>query len=152
MTLEFNDGLLFRRTYPQNSNTSYLQFLVPKKMRTEILSSYHDSTLAGHLGRKKTQGKILQRFYWFELREDVTNWIRACDICAANKLPSKHAKAPLGDMRVGAPMDRLCIDILGPLPETERGNRYIMVITDTFSKWVEAFPIADQQAVTCAQV
>ena len=40
-------------------------------------------------------------------------------------------------MRVGAPMDRWALDILGPLPVASRGNRYILVVTDAFSKWVE---------------
>jgi hypothetical protein len=48
-------------------------------------------------------------------------------------------------------MDRWALDILGPLPVTPRGNRYILVVTDAFSKWVEAFPLEDQTAETCAK-
>ena len=57
----------------------------------------------------------------------------------------------MGNMSVGAPMDRLSIDILGPLPRTPRGNRYILVAMDHFSKWVEILPIADQTSETCAE-
>ena len=72
-----------------------------------------------------------------KLRDDVHNWLACCDICAANKSPTKKPRVLLGDMRVGAPMDRWALDILGPLPVTSRGNRYILVVTDAFSKWVE---------------
>ena len=44
------------------------------------------------------------------------------------------------------------MDILGPLPETPRGNRYILVIGDYFTKWKEAIPLKDTEAVTVARV
>ena len=63
-----------------------------------------------------------------------------CDICAANKRPHKTPRAPLGKMQVGAPFDRLSTDYLGPLPPTPRGNRYILLATCAFTKWVEIIP------------
>ena len=55
-------------------------------------------------------------------------------------------------MTVGAPLDRLSTDILGPLPETPRGNKYILTATDHFTNWVEIIPISDLTAVTTARV
>ena len=49
-------------------------------------------------------------------------------------------------------MDRLSTDFLGPFPETPRGNKYILVVTDIFSKWVEIFAVPDQSAQTTARV
>lgn len=60
-------------------------------------------------------------------------------------------RAPLGRMTVGAPLDRLATDFMGPLPLTPRGNRYILVVTDYFTKWVEIFALPDQTAVTTAE-
>ena len=45
-------------------------------------------------------------------------------------------------------MDRLVTDILGPLPISEQGNRYILLVGDQFSKWMEAYAIPDQTAET----
>ena len=45
-------------------------------------------------------------------------------------------------------MERIAVDILGPLPLTERGNRYILVLCDCFTKWTEAFAIPDQESST----
>ncbi|PIK50755.1 hypothetical protein BSL78_12341 [Apostichopus japonicus] len=50
----------------------------------------------------------------------------------------------------GEPMQRIAIDIIGPLPKTDRGNQYILVIGDYFSKWKEAFAIPNQEATTVA--
>ena len=58
----------------------------------------------------------------------------------------------MGTVRVGAPMERIALDIMGPLNETERKNSYVLVIQDYFTKFVEAFPLPDQQAVTVAKV
>lgn len=92
----------------------------------------------------------LQRFYWFELREDVRIWIAKCEVCGAIKPPSKTARAPLDSMPTGAPWDRLDTDIMGPFPVTPRGNKYILTVTCHFTKWVEIFAIQDQTAATCA--
>jgi hypothetical protein len=54
-------------------------------------------------------------------------------------------------MHVGAPLDRLGTDLLGPLPVTSRASKYILTIIDYFTKWVEIFAVPDQTAVTCVQ-
>lgn len=52
----------------------------------------------------------------------------------------------------GEPMERLAIDVLGPLPTSEAGNKFILVVMDYFTKWPEAYPLPDQGAVTVARV
>ena len=148
--LQLNNGILYRRYLHKNTTESYFQFIVPRCMKNTVLHQVHNILLSGHLGKKKTIEKVRRKFYWWKLSEDVASWIRKCDICAANKAPQRKPRSGLGDMRVGAPMDRLATDILGPLPETPRGNKYILVVTDYFSNWVEIFPIPDQTAPTCA--
>ena len=151
-SLEVRDGVLFRRFIKRDCSGTYLQFLVPAKLRSEILHQMHHAIFSGHLGKKKTREKTLQHFYWYGLREDTNNWVQGCDICGAVKTPPKSLRAPLGAMPVGAPMDRLGTDFLGPLPLTPRGNRYILVVTDYFTKWVEIFALPDQTAITTAEV
>jgi transposase InsO family protein len=55
-------------------------------------------------------------------------------------------------MTVGAPLDRVAIDVLGELPETSNGNRYLIVISDYFTKWVQAHAVPDYTAYTTAEV
>lgn len=49
------------------------------------------------------------------------------------------------------PYERIALDIVGPLPETNHRNKYILVIGDYFSKWTEAFPLPNQEAQTVAK-
>lgn len=48
-------------------------------------------------------------------------------------------------------MERIAIDILGLLPKTPRGNRYVLVIPDYFTKWTESYALPDQTATTIAE-
>ena len=48
-------------------------------------------------------------------------------------------------------MERVAIDIIGPLPETEQGNRYLLVAMDYFTKWPEVYPLPNQGAITVAR-
>ncbi|KMQ82837.1 integrase core domain protein [Lasius niger] len=52
---------------------------------------------------------------------------------------------------VGAPFERIALDVLGPLPRTTGGNKYILVVMDYFSKWPEAYAIPDQEATTVSE-
>jgi len=60
-------------------------------------------------------------------------------------------RAPLQLHQVGAPLERVAMDILGPLPPTRQGNRYILVIMDYFTKWPEAFALPNQEAGVLAK-
>ena len=85
------------------------------------------------------------------MKDSVHIWIQKCSTCAQNMKPRKTPKAPLGNMSVGAPLDRIGIDLLGPLPETPRDNKFILALQDYFTKWVEIYAIPDATAETCAE-
>ena len=149
-SLVINGNLLYKYSPESEGSEERTQFLVPLKLQLEVLKNLHSSVLAGHLGRKKTKSNISH--YWFEMRETTNIYLALCDICEANKSPPKLPRASLGVMPVGAPLDRNATDLLGPLPETPRGNKYILTVTDYFTKWVEIFPVPDQTAFTCSQI
>ena len=118
-----------------------------------ILAELHDAPTGGHLGVAKVLEKAQQRFYWVGQRLDVEEWCRTCTRCGAQKSPAKHRRAPMEvDTVTDGPMQRIAMDILGPLPLTPRSNKYILVIGDYFTKWTEAFPMSDMEAGTVAKL
>ncbi|KAL3889766.1 hypothetical protein ACJMK2_002094 [Sinanodonta woodiana] len=48
-------------------------------------------------------------------------------------------------------MEGVALDILGPLPKSKNGHRYILVMCHLFTKWTEAYPLPDQEAQTVAK-
>ena len=52
---------------------------------------------------------------------------------------------------VGLPMEEVAIDLMGPFPESDSGNRYVLVVVDSFSKWMEAYPVPNIEASTVAE-
>ena len=65
-----------------------------------------------------------------------------------HKPATKKNQAPL---EVGYPLQVVAVDILGPLPESEESNNYVLVAADYFTKWVEAYAIPNQEATTVAR-
>ena len=112
----------------------------------------HNSLLSGHLAKRKTLEKTRQWFCWLGMAEDINLWELKCDVCNQIKTPQRTPKAPLGEMRVGTPLDCICVDHFGFLLLMARGNRFVLVVTDHFSCWVELFPVPNQIAQTCVQV
>lgn len=150
-SLELIRGLLYRRWESDRGEEVRNLLLAPKSIREEVLKYLHCSSTGGHLGVRKTEKRVHHRFYWINWRRFVRDWCRKCDKCAARKGQSRHPRAPLQIYNVGSPMERIAIDILGPLPRTDSGNEYILMAQDYFTKWPEAYALPNQQAATVAE-
>lgn len=124
-SIVLKDNNLYKEYISKDDNYTYLQLLLPHSLREEVLQQMHDSLVSGHLGIKKTTEKIKKLFHWYEMRTDIQVWIEKCHTCQMNKISNKPAKALMGNMSTGAPMDY-------------------------FSLWVEILPIPDQTSETCA--
>ena len=149
--LELHGGMMYRRWESENGKSSTLQLILPDCKKQEVLKHFHDFPTAGHLGVEKTLGKIKQSFYWPGMKDHIQTYCRQCDRCFARKPKSQKHKAPLGSYLVGEPMERVEIDIFGPLPLSKNGNRFILVMTDMFTKWTEAVTIPNQESVTVSK-
>ncbi|GBN37648.1 Retrovirus-related Pol polyprotein from transposon 297, partial [Araneus ventricosus] len=119
-SLHLKDGVLYRKWESDDGNSCRWQLILPKSRIPEVLRETHDSASGGHFGVMKTLSKTRERFYWDRLRADVENWCRECHACGARKGPKTRTKGRLQRYNVGAPFERMALDILGPFPVTTK--------------------------------
>ena len=87
-----------------------------------------------------------------ELLQERLEQVHSCDLCASRRGPPRKQRAPMHRYNVGAPAERIALNVLGPLPTTESGNKYVLLVANYFTKWPEAYSPPNQEAVTLAEV
>ena len=85
------------------------------------------------------------------MSSDVRDVGNACMKRWICKKPSHAMRSPYQPYQAGTPLDHIQLDILGLLPMSNSGHKYILVIVDHFTKWAEAYPLADQMATLVAE-
>jgi len=148
--MRLREGILYR--IREKGPRTVWQIVVPRKERLGILEKLHAGRSSGHFGVERTFRCLQERFYWPGYRRSVEIFCAGCIACLKRNHPGKTSLPPLGLRVVGYPFERVAIDVMGPLRRTERGNRYILVVGDYFTKWVESYAIPDQEAATVASV
>jgi hypothetical protein len=125
--------------------------VIPRSLRPALLIEYHDSVIGGHFGIDKTYGRLAEKYYWPGMWADVKQYVATCPRCSGRKTPIQHRQVPLLSVPLPSmPFEALSIDVLGPLPKTKLGNKFILVVTDCFTRWPMAFAMRNQQAPTIA--
>ena len=128
--LLIKDDMLWRK---QLEGRDVLQLIVPYSLHQTVLKGIHEGAAGGHLEEGKMLGRLKERFYWPGCSERVREWCRACARCAMRKSPAPKNRAKLQSLRTGYPMQIVCVDIMGPLPITEKGSKYVLVAADCFT-------------------
>ena len=120
----------------------------PKSIRQNLIWQTH---CLAHTGINRTTARLRLQWYWPLLSGDVRRAVSSCEICQMAKRggikPSKTGQ----NLSCGRPWQTVAVDLVGQLPLTERGNRWILVLTDHFTKWQDALAIPDATAPTVAQ-
>ena len=116
-----------------------------------IIAENHDTVVGGHTGETKTYERIRESYYWKNTKDDTHNYIQTYSSCQKKKLVRVKTKQPMQITDTPTKVfEKLQIDIVGPLPETETGNRYILTWQECLSKCSGGIPLSNVEAPTIA--
>ncbi|CAC5398592.1 unnamed protein product [Mytilus coruscus] len=132
----------------------------PKYINEKLIRLFKNTDASGHgIGTVHSQiqdGEEKVFAYASEILIDTqrkyctTYRVKECSVCARAKRSPGLCRYPLHQSQVGFPLDRIGIDIVGPCPITKNGNEYIIVVSDYFTKWCEAYAELNHNAPTFA--
>lgn len=105
------------------------------ELKKALISEAHESDLAGHLGWDKTLARLRASYVWRGMGRDVHTFCICCDTCKRTKL---RTRKPIGLLHPLPQAEdawvEVAMDFLGHLPETDRGNDTLLVMTDRFTR------------------
>ena len=142
--LQLINGALVRNYKVEPFSNLHSVIVALDAMKTDFLTQAHDD--AGHQGIERTLSRLKYLAYWVGMVSDVNNFVTSCEICQKSKLPLP-TRAPLLNTPISRPIHLVHVDVL-EIPVILKRNRYLQVIEDAFTKWIECFPMANQKTET----
>ena len=145
--LFLRNNLLYHKDKLKNHDSVINQFVLPKTYRWRATLALHNNY--GHLGMEKTLGLLQERFFWPKMIENVHNHIRTCERCTRYKQPPEREK--LKPLHCTYPLELVHIDFLTVGKEGTDKATNIMVITNHFPRYAQAFITPKQTAPVVAK-
>lgn len=150
------EGFLYKHIaskIPLKCNVSEWKLVVPSSARKNVIRSCHDPPTASHLGFYKTLSRIRLNYYWPNMGRDVLKFVRNCKVCGSQKSPNCQRFGLMGSPKnVKFPWQVIAIDIMGPFVRSSRGNAYLLVVSDWFTKYTLLFPMRQALASTVVRL
>jgi hypothetical protein len=142
------DGVLHRRVMdPLHGELD--QVLMPTSLQQRVLEGCHDGW--GHQGVVRTCALLRRRVFWPKMAGSVRRHIGHCEQCVISKASEPQAKVPMRHLLAFRPLEVLAIDFV-KIDRGAGGYEDVLVMTDIYTKFVQAYPCKDQHAVTVAKV
>ena len=118
----FEDQKLYKRSF----SGPYLLCIHPETSEL-LLEELHKGIYRNHTGgRSLSHRAIMEGYWWPNMQKEAQEYVKKCDQCQ-RFIPNIHQ-----------PFAHWGLDIVGPFPKAASNNKYLLVGTDYFTKWVEA--------------
>ena len=148
------DGLLLRKYYGDTGSVKYYQILIPKQLVNEVLRSLHGE-FGKHPGITKMIIAYREKYYYPKMAQMIREWVMSCEKCIRELRvnPQLTPPPPLQNPNehITAPEDAMQIGLVPVLPPSG-GYENIVTAMDVFSRYLFAYPTANQDATTIAKV
>lgn len=113
----------------------------PSRSKQRVFSLHHVARLAGQPGGRKLYQSIQKDIYWTALTEDGYATVRRYPICAKKRFLLCENVRRLQLFSAAVPLESVAIDVLGKLIKTARGNQYVLIISNRFTKLTKSIPL-----------
>jgi transposase InsO family protein len=152
---EIHSGVLFKRPTPVDAREGtrifyHHRLALPVALHAKVLKSMHEDAMSGHMGAYKTFSRIKAKYDFPKLRKLVYRFVAGCQICQQYRFPNQMPFGKLIPSQINAPMKVVYCDIIGPYTLSLSKNRYVLVVVDGFTKFVELIPVPNTKAKTLA--
>lgn len=138
-----------KRVYRKIGDTC--RWVVPKGVRWQILKMNHDDI--GHFGFDKTLARLKENYWFPKMRRFVKKYVTACLECAHHKAQGGPKNGELHLIpKIEIPFHTVHADHLGPFVRSKRGNSYLLVIIDGFTKYINIKPVRNTKSSTTIRV
>ena len=131
------------------TNSKKLLRVIKEEELSALLYMMHNDPTAGHFAVDAMANKIKTRYYWPQYYEDIRKYVASYDTCQKQGRNKKNNV--LRPISVHSAFYQIGIDIVGPLPRTQRNKKYIVVAMDYLTKWPEARAISEDTAEKVAE-
>lgn len=140
----WRDGQLFKCLEP-----NVYRKVPSASMLSQVLEWCHDQ---GHVGQAATYRRVRKTFWWEGMKQACYDYVRNCEACQKQHDPSVRTDREMHPISVQGllPFQKVAVDLAGPLPKSS-GFRHIMVVICYLTKWMEAIPLKNNKASTCAE-
>lgn len=133
-------------------NVPEWKMVVPCFEREEIIRRCHDDLGSGHFGFYKTLKKVQINYYWPNVKKDVIRFVRSCIVCGSQKSPNYPPSGLMKfEKKANFPFEIIAMDLIGPLPRSKSGHRWLLVITDFLTKYVILQPFREATAAAISK-
>jgi hypothetical protein len=115
-----------------------------------IFQEAHGHLLAGHFGISKTKERLLQSYYWPNMERNISEHLQHCDKCQVTKRGKMLLELLLPLPQCTVPNQRVHTDFFAPLKTADGDKKFMLCITDAFTKYVELVVPPNKEALTVA--
>ena len=149
-TKQVNYPMLVRIDENHKKGTVSQTIMVPGCLVKKTKRLHHEGY--GHMGANRMLETIRLHYFWIGMEAEINQHRRDCINCKLRKSYQRRPRVPLMKYDDTArPLDRVHVDLTGPLPITKAKNKYILVIKDYLTKYVSLVPLRGKGAVEIAE-
>ena len=144
------DDLLWTR-FKYKGEPSRVCLVIPRNMVGQTLKDAHGTLFSGHEGIAKTRARITQNYWWPAMDGDIANFIKTCGKCQKTRTDIKQKPDLLTPLPICTePNQRIHADLFGALKTSGKNKKFVLTITDAFTKYAELVAIPNKEAETVA--